>query len=179
LPEVADYWEQVVKMNDFQKRRFSHKIVRTMFNTLARKTIAIWGFAFKKDTDDTRESAAIAVCRDLLGEHAHLNIYDPKVPQDRILEDLECEPEDERIQICGSAQEAAEGAHAIVVLTEWDQFVEQDFAKIHERMKKPAFVFDGRNILDLRKLHDLGFEAYGVGRGGTLPGAPLEEGASK
>lgn len=169
LPEVAEYWEQVVKMNDYQKRRFSHKIVRTMFNTLADKTLAIWGFAFKKDTDDTRESPAIGVCRDLLSEHAHLKIYDPKVPETQILDELgrgDNEGSGAAIEFCSSAEEAARGAHAIVVLTEWDVFADQDFEKIYEGMKKPAFVFDGRNLLDLDRLRALGFETYGVGRGG-------------
>ena len=165
LHEVAGYWEQVVKMNDYQKRRFSSLIVQTMFNTMAKKTIAIWGFAFKKDTDDTRESAAITVCNDLLGEQAYLNIYDPKVPRARILEDLGCEDTQECVRICQSAEEAAAGAHAIVILTEWDSFAEQDFAKIYEQMPKPAFLFDGRNITDLKKLREIGFETYGVGQG--------------
>jgi UDPglucose 6-dehydrogenase len=165
LPEVAEYWEQVVKMNDYQKRRFSTRIVQSMFNTVAKKRIAIWGFAFKKDTDDTRESPAIAVCKELLGEQAQLNIYDPKVSKARIFEDLECEESEDGVQICQSAAEAADEAHAVVILTEWDNFKEQDFEKIYEGMQKPAFIFDGRNITDLKKLREIGFEAYGVGQG--------------
>ncbi len=165
LKEVAEYWEQVVKMNDYQKRRFSHRIVQTMFNTVSQKTIAIWGFAFKKDTDDTRESPAIAVCQDLLNERAHLKIFDPEVPGSRIREDLGCEDDEGKVTICHSAEEATEGAHAIVILTEWDAFAHEDFAKIYQGMEKPAFVFDGRNIVDLEALKALGFEAYGVGRG--------------
>ena len=165
LQEVADYWEQVVKMNDYQKRRFSERIVGTMFNTVSSKTIAIWGFAFKKDTDDTRESAAIAVCRDLLGEQAQLNIYDPQVSKERIFEDLGTIANNDNVRICQSAEEAATGSHAIAILTEWDTFAEQDFEKIHASMPKPAFLFDGRNITDLKKLREIGFEAYGVGQG--------------
>lgn len=165
LQEVADYWEQVVKMNDYQKRRFSERIVGTMFNTVSSKTVAIWGFAFKKDTDDTRESAAIAVCRDLLGEQAQLNIYDPQVSKERIFEDLGTIANNDNVRICQSAEEAATGSHAIAILTEWDTFAEQDFEKIHASMPKPAFLFDGRNITDLKKLREIGFEAYGVGQG--------------
>lgn len=165
LQEAADYWEQVVKMNDYQKRRFSEHIVGTMFNTVSSKTIAIWGFAFKKDTDDTRESAAITVCRNLLGEQAQLNIFDPKVSKERIFEDLGDIANDDNVRIYQSAEKAATGAHAIAILTEWDTFAEQDFEKIHESMPKPAFLFDGRNITDLKKLREIGFEAHGVGQG--------------
>jgi len=165
LQEAADYWEQVVKMNDYQKRRFSEHIVGTMFNTVSSKTIAIWGFAFKKDTDDTRESAAITVCRNLIGEQAQLNIFDPKVSKERIFEDLGDIANDDNVRIYQSAEKAATGAHAIAILTEWDTFAEQDFEKIHESMPKPAFLFDGRNITDLKKLREIGFEAHGVGQG--------------
>ena len=170
LQEVADYWEQVVKMNDYQKRRFYERIVGTMFNTVSSKTIAIWGFAFKKDTDDTRESAAIAVCQNLLGEQAQLNIFDPQVSKERIFEDLGSIANEDNVRICHSAEEAATGAHAIAILTEWDTFAEQDFEKIYASMPKPAFLFDGRNISDLEKLRAIGFEAYGVGHG-TPPAA--------
>ena len=165
LQEAADYWEQVVKMNDYQKRRFYERIVRTMFNTVSSKTIAIWGFAFKKDTDDTRESAAISVCRDLLAEQATLHIFDPQVSKARVFEDLGEIANHSNVRICQSAEEAATGAHAIAILTEWDTFATQDFEKIYATMPKPAFLFDGRNITDLEKLRAIGFEAYGVGQG--------------
>ncbi len=165
LHEVAEYWAQVVKMNDYQKRRFSKRIVETMFNTVANKTIAIWGFAFKKDTDDTRESAAIAVCRDLLAEQATLAIFDPQVSKERIFEDLGELARDESVRICQSAEEAAADAHAIVILTEWDLFAQQDFERIHLSMLKPAFLFDGRRVTDLTRLREIGFEAYGIGQG--------------
>ena len=152
-------------MNDYQKRRFYERIVGSMFNTVSSKTIAIWGFAFKKDTDDTRESAAIAVYQNLLGEQAQLNIFDPQVSKERIFEDLGSIANDDNVHICQSAEEAASGAHAIAILTEWDTFAEQDFAKIYDYMPKPAFFFDGRNISDLEKLREIGFEAYGVGQG--------------
>jgi UDPglucose 6-dehydrogenase len=165
LPEVASYWDAVVRMNDWQKRRFAGKIVRTLFNTVADKKIAVLGFAFKKDTNDTRESAAIAVCRDLLAEQAKVVVYDPRVPADEIrLDILGKGKEDARLSVVGSAYEAAEGAHAIAVVTEWDEFKKLDYAKILGGMHKPAFIFDGRNILDLAKLTALGFRAYGIGK---------------
>lgn len=170
LPEVADYWEQVVKMNDYQKHRFAERIVRSLFNTVSGKKIAIFGFAFKKDTNDTRESAAIYVCKDLLQEHACLSVYDPKVPATQVFRDLarpESGPDgkaDPFVEIATDPYEAARGAHAIAVLTEWDQFKDLDYQRIFDSMMKPAFVFDGRNILDLEALRKIGFEAFGIGR---------------
>ncbi|HNC23621.1 MAG TPA: UDP-glucose 6-dehydrogenase [Opitutaceae bacterium] len=165
LPEVAAYWDGVVKMNDYQKRRFAKKIVRSLFDTVADKRIAVFGFAFKKDTNDTRESAAISVCRDLLAEQARVVVYDPKVPADEIRADVLGKGQDNpHLTIAKSAYEAAAGAHAIAVVTEWDEFKRLDYAKILSGMNKPAFVFDGRNILDLPKLNALGFRTYGIGK---------------
>ena len=178
LPEVAAYWEQVVLMNDYQKRRFSTSIVKTMFNTVSDKKIAIWGFAFKKDTNDTRESAAIYVCRDLLEERARLTIYDPKVGLDQIKQELiylmsaefgtlsekHRKLIDDNVEVANSAEAAASGAHAIAVLTEWDEFKEVDFDAVYRSMKKPAFLFDGRNLMDREKLHKIGFEVYATGK---------------
>lgn len=165
LPEVAAYWTQVVAMNDWQKRRFSARIVKELFNTVADKKIAVLGFAFKKDTNDTRESAAINVCRDLLAEHANVCVYDPKVPADEIRTDVlgrgQANP---RLTVAASAYEACAGAHAIAVVTEWDEFKGLDYRRIFDGMPKPAFVFDGRNILDLAALGKLGFRTFGIGK---------------
>lgn len=165
LPEVASYWESVVRMNDWQKQRFAARIVRTLFNTVADKKIAVLGFAFKKDTNDTRESAAIAVCRDLLGEQANVAVYDPKVPAADIRRDvLGAGKDDPRLTVVDSAYKAVEGAHAIAVLTEWDEFKMLDYPRIYAAMAKPAFVFDGRNILDLAALEKIGFRTQGIGK---------------
>jgi UDPglucose 6-dehydrogenase len=166
LSEVADYWESVVRMNDYQKHRFGQQIVRTLFNTITDKRIAIFGFAFKKDTNDTRESAAIHVCRDLLDEGAQLAIHDPKVPAETIYADLGLSPDSDAVEISATPQIAAKGAHAIAILTEWDAFRhgQLDYAELLISMEKPAFIFDGRNILDLEALRSLGFEAYGIGK---------------
>jgi UDPglucose 6-dehydrogenase len=178
LPEVAAYWEQVVLMNDYQKRRFSTAVVKTMFNTVSDKKIAIWGFAFKKDTNDTRESAAIYVCRDLLEERARLTIYDPQVGLEQIKQELiylmtsqygtlsekHRQLIDNNIEIASSAEAAATGAHAIAVLTEWDEFKAVDFEAVYHSMKKPAFLFDGRNLMDRKKLSKIGFEVYATGK---------------
>lgn len=166
LPEVARYWEQVIVMNDWQKSRFSRNVVCSLFNTVSGKKIAILGFAFKKDTNDTRESPAIYVCRDLLDEQAKLAIYDPKVSENQILANLGQGDGRERgnVEIVDDVYDACDGAHAVVVLTEWDEFKSLDFERIFRGMPKPAFIFDGRNVLDLGKLKKIGFVASGVGK---------------
>ncbi len=165
LPEVSAYWASVVKMNDYQKQRFSSKIVRTLFNSVADKRIAVLGFAFKKDTDDTRESAAINIVRDLLTEQANVVVYDPKVPAAEIISDVLGKGQtSSRLSVATSAYEAAKGAHAIAIVTEWDEFKTLDYAKIFEGMQKPAFLFDGRNIVDLANLRAIGFRASGIGK---------------
>jgi len=165
LPEVAAYWEGVVKMNDWQKARFTRQIVRTLFNTVSGKRIAVLGFAFKKDTNDTRESAAIAVVRGLLEENATVVVYDPKVTAAEIRRDVLGEgKEDPRLVVAADGVEAAAGAHALAVLTEWDEFKTLDFSTIHAGMHKPAFVFDGRNILPRASLEKLGFRVFAIGK---------------
>ena len=166
LPEVAAYWDSVVKINDWQKRRFAAKIVSNLFDTVADKRIAVLGFAFKKDTNDTRETAAISVCRDLLAEQANVVVYDPKVPAAEIVSDVlgKGASENSRLTVAASAYEACVGAHAIAIVTEWDEFKTLDYARIYETMPKPAFIFDGRNITDLAKLRAIGFRACGIGK---------------
>jgi UDPglucose 6-dehydrogenase len=165
LPEVAAYWESVVKMNNWQKSRFTQKIVQTLFNTVSGKRIAVLGFAFKKDTNDTRESAAIDVVRGLLEENATVVVYDPRVSADQIRRDvLGPDRDDPRLVIAASAEEAAVGAHGLAVMTEWDEFRTLDFGKIHAEMHKPAFIFDGRNILPRADLEAQGFKVFAIGK---------------
>jgi UDPglucose 6-dehydrogenase len=166
LPEVAAYWESVVKINDWQKRRFAGNIVKALYNTVADKRIAVLGFAFKKDTNDTRETAAISVCRDLLSEQANVVVYDPKVPAHEIIADVlgKGAPANSRLSVAATALEACAGAHAIAIVTEWDEFKTLDYAAIYEGMPKPAFIFDGRNITNLAKLRAIGFRASGIGK---------------
>jgi UDPglucose 6-dehydrogenase len=165
LPEVAAYWEHVVQVNDYQKRRFAAKIVGALFNTVADKKIAVLGFAFKKDTNDTRESAAINVVRDLLAEQANVVVYDPKVPAEEIVTDtLGKGHSNSRLSVAKTALEACEGAHAVAILTEWDEFKTLDYKKIYGGMMKPAFLFDGRNIVNLDELKAIGFRVSGIGK---------------
>lgn len=167
LREVADYWEQVIIMNDHQKRRFANKIVSTLYNTVADKKICFLGWAFKKDTNDTRESAAIYVASDLVSEQANIAVYDPKVESEQIMSDLEyigvSDQGCERVRSYGTAYEACDSAHAIAVLTEWDEFKSYDWELIYKNMQKPAFVFDGRNLLDGKKLTEIGFVYKSIG----------------
>lgn len=165
LKEVADYWEQVIRMNDFQKQRFTQKIVHKLFNTVSGKKIAIWGYAFKKDTNDVRESPAIDVCRGLLNEQAQVSIYDPQVTASDVYATLGVDPGDANVEVVNSPYDAAKDAHAVVVLTEWDEFKDVDFKNVYDSMYKPAFLFDGRNLLDCKELKALGFEFSGIGRG--------------
>jgi len=170
LPEVAEYWRQVVHINDWQKSRFVEKIVRTLFNTVSGKRIAILGFAFKKDTNDTRESAAIHICRDLLLERAKLAIYDPRVSKETIHSELAYAGVDpaiieSHVEICADPYAAVEGSHAMATLTEWDEFRTLDLPRIYELMLKPAFVFDGRAVLPVAALKEHGFDAFIIGKG--------------
>jgi len=169
LNEVADYWEQVIIMNDHQKRRFSNNIVQTLYNTVADKKIAFLGWAFKKDTNDTRESAAIYVADDLINEQAKIVVYDPKVSRKKILADLDyletrtSGKNAESIITFDDPYSSCEKAHAIAILTEWDEFVQYDWQKIYDNMQKPAFIFDGRNILNKVELEKIGFVYQGIG----------------
>ncbi len=169
LNEVADYWEQVIIMNDHQKRRFSNKIVQTLYNTVADKKIAFLGWAFKKDTNDTRESAAIYVADDLINEQAQISVFDPKVSKNKMLNDLDYletrsnADNAKYLSAFENAYEACKDAHAVAVLTEWDEFTTYDWQNIYDAMHKPAFIFDGRNILNAKELESIGFVYHGIG----------------
>lgn len=169
LHEVADYWEQVIKINDHQKTRFAEKIINSMYNTVNGKKIAFMGWAFKKNTNDTRESAAIYVADHLLEEQAQITVYDPKVAASQMYRDLNAlgnrspEENEELLKVVDDPLEAANGAHGLAILTEWDEFKSLDWVKIKTVMKKPAFIFDGRKLLDGEKMKALGFMYYAIG----------------
>lgn len=196
LMETARYWEQVLIINEYQKRRFSDLVVHTCFDTLVGKTVAVYGFAFKKETSDTRESAAIAICSQLLLEGATLHIYDPKVHHQQVLLELEAHIDANRLEFSGlmrpgvgqttsadplgdyirakvhtvsSPLEAARGASALLVLTEWDVFRSLDYQPVYAGMRKPAFVFDGRLVVDREKLERIGFRVFALGNPPTSP----------
>ena len=168
LPEPAQYWESVLQMNDWQKNRFADQIVDSFFNTISDKVISILGFAFKKDTNDTRKSPAIEVCKRLLEEKATLLIYDPKVEAAKIYNDLETDEENPNVVICSDPNQTFEKSQAIVVLTEWDEFKDIDYEAAYKTMRKPAWAFDGRNVLDHKKLSEIGFEIRSIGKPNEL-----------
>jgi UDPglucose 6-dehydrogenase len=161
LHEVADYWESVVRLNEYQKQRFVQNIIEKMFHTVTDKRIAILGFAFKPDTGDTREAPAIYVCKRLLEEGARLSIVDPKALENA-RKDLA--GIDQHVTYERNVYKAAKGAHAIAVLTEWREFLELDFKRILTGMEKPAFVFDGRNLFDPDLLTRIGFQVSSIGK---------------
>ena len=169
LNKVADYWEQVIIMNNHQRNRFASKIVKTLFNTVSGKKIAFLGWAFKKETNDTRESSAIYVADQLIGEQASISVYDPKVEPVQMQADLNylktrTEQENQNyLSVTQNPYDACKGAHAIAVLTEWDAFKAYNWNKIYASMEKPAFIFDGRRLLNSEELEQIGFKVYTIG----------------
>lgn len=160
LQPVADFWQHVVAMNDYQMERFVKRILKAMFNTLVGKKIAVFGFAFKADTGDTRDAPAIYICKRLLEEKAQLVITDPHALENakkdlQGLEGVTYEPD---------PYKAAQGAHTIALITEWRQYLDLDFQRLYAGMEKPACLFDGRNHLDADALFQIGFNVYSVGK---------------
>lgn len=157
-------------MNDYQKQRFTRRILECLFNTIKGKRITIFGFSFKANTGDTRESPAIYVCRDLLKEEATLSIYDPKVDPGQIIIDLERVLPDKReslskiVEISTDPYEAAKDSHALVICTEWEEFKSYDYKRMYDTMMKPAWIFDGRMILSPQKLQSIGFYVETIGK---------------
>ena len=254
LYEVADYWRSIITMNEHQKHRFTKRIISCLYNNLTNKKIAVLGFAFKKDTNDTRESPAIRLVNNFIAERAQVAVYDPKVKEQQIRKELaddggDLEALDANLEFCLSAYTACANADAVVVVTEWDEFsnkgqqeghsvsdspsvlneidpnsvlkpktstatdrkhyrspplslphrsyaektnshfrsfIEErtngldtaaapqlarerlNWARIAKGMKRPMFVFDGRNILDAPKLEALGFRVEAIGRASTV-----------
>lgn len=170
LDEVADYWEQVLIINDYQKKRFAENIVNSLFNTVSGKKIAFLGWSFKKNTNDTRETAAMYVADYLLEENAIIHVYDPKVKSKQVFTDLEYlatrnnEENNKLVKVENDPYKACKDSHAVAILTEWDEFKSYDWQRIYNNMKKPAFVFDGRNILNSDKLKQIGFKVYQIGK---------------
>jgi UDPglucose 6-dehydrogenase len=161
LNEVADYWESVVNINQWQERRFVQAMLKNMFNTVAGKNIAIFGFAFKANTGDTRESPAILISRELIEERANLIISDPKALENAR---LNLQEQEQHIRFESDPYKAARGVHAVALLTEWEMYRGLDYERIYRNMHRPAFIFDGRNILDHRKLYKIGFNVFPIGK---------------
>jgi UDPglucose 6-dehydrogenase len=176
LDEVANYWEQVIKLNDYQKKRFAASIITSLFNTVSGKKITLFGWAFKKDTNDTRESAAIYIADHLIENEAHIHVYDPKVSAEQIKNDMQylwsqkgygkdlINNRLKQINVHYDPYIAMDAAHAIAVITEWDEFKGYDWKKVYSIVQKPAFIFDGRNVLDKGSLSKVGFNYKSIGK---------------
>jgi UDPglucose 6-dehydrogenase len=161
LNEVADYWESVVLMNEYQQDRFVHRIVRIMFNTIAGKRIALFGFSFKPGTGDTREAPAIDISKKLIEERADLVITDPKAVSNAKKDLAKYEG---KVKFSEDPYEACRGAHAIAIVTGWEEYKNLDYKKIYDTMERPAFIFDGCNCLDANALYNIGFNVIPLGR---------------
>ena len=170
LNKVAEYWNQVIIFNKHQRDRFSKNILNSLYNTVAGKKITFFGWSFKKDTNDSRESAAIYVADSLLEEKAKIHVFDPKVSESQIYADVNGldkrsqKLNENHLKFEDNPYEAVVDSHAIAILTEWDEFADYDWKKIYNSMKKPAFVFDGRNILDKKEIEKIGFIYKGIGK---------------
>ena len=181
LPEVADYWENVVALNTWQQHRISRLVVQKLFGTVTGKRLALLGFAFKADTNDTREAPAIRIANDLLEEGAQLAIYDPKVDSEQIARDLQLlasSPPDAQAGptraalsgegtwwTCSNVAAAVAGADAVLILTEWQQFRQLDWAALAPLMRRPAWVFDARAVVDPDAVRASGLMLWRVGDG--------------
>ena len=176
LEEVADYWEGVVNINLYQTKRFFHNILESLNGSVQDKLITIYGWAFKKDTNDSRESASIYLAKELLLNNAYVNVYDPMVQPDRIKSDIlnllnDCNIKSnsiqfylDRLNIFQSNYEACENSNLIAICTEWDEFLKYNWETIFDSMKREPWVFDGRNIINTNKLKAIGFNTYSIGR---------------
>ena len=171
LNKVADFWEQVILMNDWQQKRITETIIMKLFGTISNKTISIFGFAFKKNTNDTRESPSIKICKELLNEGANLLIYDPKVSPSQITKELDQQENKSNIfhedmgvwKFCNKKEDACKNSDAIVILTEWEEFKLIKWDIIKRLMRSPSWLFDTRNIIDKKEALSKGFKIWSVG----------------
>ncbi len=183
LPEVADYWQDVVALNTWQQHRIARLIVKKLFGTVTGKRLALFGFAFKADTNDTREAPAIRIAKDLLEEGAQIAIYDPKVTTQQIGCDLQLAPSSPpdadagptRAALSGegtwwpsrNVEDAAQGADAVLILTEWEEFQNLNWTSLSNQMRQPAWVFDARAIVNKKAVRSAGLKLWRVGDGAT------------
>ncbi|EGR32701.1 udp-glucose dehydrogenase, putative [Ichthyophthirius multifiliis] len=169
LKETQEYWFQVLKLNEYQKQRFTDTIIEKMYNNVSNKILTIFGVAFKKNTNDVRESASISVCSNLLINGAILNIYDPQVQKNAFINEMQNQnlyTEDYFQKINFFNQDylkSVESSHCIVILTEWDEFKTFEYSQMFLKMKRPTYIFDGRNLLDQDKIEQIGFAYVKLG----------------
>ncbi len=178
LPEVANFWEGVVNLNNWHQKRISKLITKRLFGTLTNKKIAVLGFSFKANTNDTRESAAINICNDLLEEGATLQIHDPKVSSEQIAKDLNCVPTKNNVEnftiysksegrwvYCEDIYEAVQETDAVLVLTEWQEYSTINWEIVSKKMRKPSWIFDARSILDPTLINKFNLNLWRIGDG--------------
>ena len=163
LNEVANYWEKVVEINEWQQKRISTLVIKNLFGTLTNKKLAIFGFSFKANTNDTRESPSINISKNLLEEGAKLNFFDPKVTEKNILIEFDEIINENDALVFDDPLEAAQGADAVLVMTEWEEFKDLDWENIFKVMRKPSWVFDARICLNRERLKNIGFNVWTVG----------------
>ncbi len=172
LEPVASYWQQVVDLNIWQQQRIARLVVQRLFGTVTGKRLAVLGFAFKADTNDTRESPAIRICRELIEEGARLAIVDPKVDPAQIAQDLDM-PSLSGVEVSSDGGwltaadplEAARGADALLILTEWGAYRQLDWPAIAAVMRRPAWLFDTRAVADAEAARAAGLQVWRVGEG--------------
>ncbi len=178
LPEVGNFWEGVVDLNNWHQKRISNLIVKKLFGTLSGKKIIILGFAFKANTNDTRESSAIQICKDLMQEGAILHIHDPKVSSQQICADLNSflvnQNQKETIHLdsdknfwykIDDINESLENADAVLILTEWKIYSNINWNLASTKMRKPAWLFDARSVVDKDKIISSGINFWRIGDG--------------
>ncbi len=171
LDEVANYWEQIINLNNWQRKRISKLIVEKLLNTVNLKKIVILGFSYKPNTNDTRESAAIYICKDLIDNGAKLLIHDPQTTPSQIEKDL-CRKQslniDEEINGCWTHTNdinlASFKSDAIVILTEWDAYKNLDWITLTNLMRKPSWIFDTRSIIELHQIEKADVNYWGIGK---------------
>ena len=165
LNEVATYWEQVIKINCWQQERIYKKIVEKLFGNLVNKKIAILGFAFKANTNDTRESPAISISKHLLSEGAKININDPKVKENSIIDSFDSKDSLKNLKFINNVYECTLNTDAVIILTEWDEYKKIDWQKIASKMRKPSWVFDTRGITNKKALEKFDLNVWKLGQG--------------
>jgi len=164
LNEVADYWQTVIDLNYWQQQRITKKLVEKLFGTISGKKIGILGFAFKANTNDTRESPAIKICKDLILEGAELKIYDPKVNKHQIDKELNLEERlYKNLSLSSNVYEACLETDALLIMTEWEEFKSLNFREISKKMRRPSWVFDTRNIINSEEAKEAGLNVWKIG----------------
>ncbi len=176
INEVASYWEKVIEINNWQQKRITKTILEKLYGNVAGKKITIFGFSFKANTNDTRESPAIKICKDLLEEGSFLSIFDPKVNPSQIAIDLGTDQTNEinfknyesGWAFAESLEDSVNNSDAIVILSGWNEFIDVNYDNLIKKMRKPSWIFDTRNILNINDAKKSGFNIWSLGNGNLI-----------